>query len=63
VAKTLNDLSSVYSHRGPYRQAEPLFKRALAIREKALGPNDPDDAEILSDLAEIYRGTNPFQAS
>ena len=32
-------------------QAEPLFERALAIREKSLGPDAPQVAEVLSDEA------------
>ena len=27
---------------GKYSEAEPLFKRALAIDEKALGPDHPN---------------------
>ena len=32
----------------------PLFKRALAISEKALGPNHPDIALWLDNLAVLY---------
>ncbi len=35
--------------------AELLFKRALAIREKALGPEHPDVATSLNSLAGLYR--------
>ena len=38
---------------GRYAEAEPLYKRALAIREKALGPDHPDVAG-LNNLAELY---------
>ena len=34
---------------------EPLYKRALAIREKALGPDHPDVAKSLNNLAGLYR--------
>jgi tetratricopeptide (TPR) repeat protein len=34
----------------------PLAERALALREKALGPNDPQVAEILQYLGDIYLG-------
>ena len=34
----------LYSAQGRYADAEPLYKRALAIREKALGPDHPDVA-------------------
>jgi tetratricopeptide (TPR) repeat protein len=41
--------------RGDYGAAVPLLKRALAILEKALGPDHPDVARCLSNLATIYR--------
>jgi len=34
VAATLNNLAVLYGKRGKYREAEPLCKRALTIREK-----------------------------
>jgi len=37
VAVPLNNLAMFYDHQGRYADAEPLHKRALAIREKALG--------------------------
>ncbi len=39
-------------------QAEPLYKRALAIYEEALGPNHPDVATSLENLAALYRASN-----
>ena len=43
------------SSQGRYADAEPLYKRSLAIREKALGPDHPDVATSLNNLAELYR--------
>src|SRR5882724_11841925 len=40
---------------GRYAEAEPLLKRALAIREKALGPDHPDVAMSLNTLAALYQ--------
>ena len=34
-----------------YAEAEPLYRRALAIREKTLGPDHPDTAASLNNLA------------
>ena len=34
VAATLNNLAVLYGKRGKYKEAEPLCKRALQIREK-----------------------------
>ena len=39
---------------GRYAEAEPLYKRALAISEKALGPEHPDVAIRLNNLAVLY---------
>ena len=39
---------------GKYGEAEELYKRALAIREKALGVNHPDVARTLTNLAMLY---------
>ena len=41
-------------HAGQYAQAEPLFTRALAVREQALGPEHPDVAQSLNNLAWLY---------
>src|SRR4051794_19349858 len=40
---------------GRYADAEPLYKRSLAIREKALGPDHPDVANSLNSLAALYQ--------
>jgi len=44
VATSLNNLAALYDSQGQYAQAEPLYKRSLAIREKAFGPDHPDVA-------------------
>ena len=44
----------LYRTQGEYAEAEPLYRRALAIREKALGPEHPDTAHGLNNLAELY---------
>ena len=36
---------------------EPLLKRFLAMKEKALGPDHPDVALGLENLAGLYRST------
>ena len=40
---------------GDYAKAEPLFKEALAIREKVLGPRHPLTAQCLNNLAALYQ--------
>jgi CHAT domain-containing protein len=39
---------------GAYSKAEPLYQRALAIYEKTLGPEHPNTATSLNNLAELY---------
>ena len=51
---SLNNLAALYNDQGRYADAEPLLKRALAIREKALGPNHPDVGVSLNNLAVLY---------
>jgi hypothetical protein len=34
-------------------EAEPLFKRALAIYEKAAGPENPAVATLLNNLGQV----------
>jgi lipopolysaccharide biosynthesis regulator YciM len=38
---------------GDYTKAEPLFKEALQIRQKVLGPEHPDTAQSLNNLAYL----------
>ena len=42
------------------REAEGLYKRALAIREKALGANHPDVGQTLNNLALVYRAQGKY---
>jgi CHAT domain-containing protein/tetratricopeptide (TPR) repeat protein len=50
----------LYYHQGRYADAEPLHRRALAIREKALGHNHPDVATSLNNLALLYKSQARF---
>ena len=52
-SKTLNNLALSLTHAGDYAGAEPLYRRVLAIDEKALGPDHPDVATILNNLARL----------
>jgi CHAT domain-containing protein len=66
VAKPLTNLAFLYyqlayyqvaSPEGQslyYEKAEPLYQRALAINEKALGPEHPEVASSLFNLASLY---------
>jgi CHAT domain-containing protein/tetratricopeptide (TPR) repeat protein len=45
---------------GDYSEALPLYKEALAIREKALGKEHPDFAHGLNDLAGLYESMGDY---
>ncbi len=55
---SLNDLAELYRAQGKYAEAEPFFRRVLAILEKALGPEHPDVATTLENYAVLLRKTN-----
>ena len=56
----LDWLGSALEWAGQYAEAEPLFKRALVIREKALGPEHPDIAMSLNKLASVYQDQGKY---
>jgi CHAT domain-containing protein/Tfp pilus assembly protein PilF len=53
-AESLNALARVYYSRGDYANAEPLYQKALKIREKVLGPDHPKTAQSLDNLGQVY---------
>jgi tetratricopeptide (TPR) repeat protein len=48
---------------GDFAAARPLYQRALAIGEKTRGPEHPDVATSLNNLAEFLRETRDFTAA
>ena len=46
---------------GAYDQALPLYQRALAIRKKSLGPEHPDTANSLNNLALLYQVMGDYE--
>ena len=65
-ATILNNLALSLTDAGDYAEAEPMYRRALAITEKALGPDHPTVAIRLNNLAELlqakgdYAGAEPM---
>ena len=53
-AEALNQQVIQLYDQGRYSDAIPLAQRVLAIREKSLGPDDPDVARALYNLAVLY---------
>ncbi len=60
AARLLSAAGSYLYYRGRYAEAEPLFKRALAIREQQLGIDHPDTAASLNNLALLYRAQGKY---
>jgi CHAT domain-containing protein len=52
---SMHNLANVYLDQGKYNEAAELHQHALTIKEKALGPNHPDVAQSLKNLARVYR--------
>ena len=55
TATSLNNLASLYRDQSKYEQAEPLYRRALAIYEKALGLQHPDTQQVRQNYASLLR--------
>jgi Tfp pilus assembly protein PilF len=53
TAASLNNLGAVLQAQERYADAEPVLRRALAMKEKTLGPNNPSVAHTLSNLAQV----------
>ena len=58
VATALNNLAELLRATNRPGEAEPLYRRALAIDERSLGPDHPDVARDLNNLAQLLRATN-----
>ena len=58
VAVTLNGLANVYRDEGRYAEAEPMYRRALSIRESMLESQDLYTVETSTDLAKMLRQAN-----
>jgi tetratricopeptide (TPR) repeat protein len=54
VARTQNNLATIYFSQGRYTKAEPLFRSSLTLLENSLGPKHPIVAKILNNLATLY---------
>jgi len=55
TATALNNLALTYQRLARYTEAEPLYRRAIAIDEKALGKDHPDIARDYNNLAGLLQ--------
>ena len=58
VAIDLNNLAALLQATNRLAEAEPLYRRALAIDERSYGPDHPDVAIDLNNLAQLLQATN-----
>jgi len=49
--------------RAQYTEAEPLYQRAITIKEKTMGREHPSAAATLNNLAELYRAQGRYEDS
>jgi len=61
AAQLLKDAGYSLYEQGRYTEGEPLYQRALAIREQQLGPLHSDTATSLNNLAELYRAQGKYE--
>jgi tetratricopeptide (TPR) repeat protein len=54
AARLLNDSVFYLVERGEYAEAEPVYRRVIAMRETLLGPEHPDTVQTLNALAVVY---------
>jgi len=57
---TLNDKVKSLYRQGRFDHAIVVAKKALEVAEQAVGPNHPDVATSLNNLAELYRIQGQF---
>jgi len=54
VGAVLNNLAQLYGNQGRDAEAEPMFKRAIAILDKTAGVGSPEIASALNNLAASF---------
>jgi tetratricopeptide (TPR) repeat protein len=58
TARLFNELGLLLYSKARYAEAEPLYRRALVIKEENYGPMHPEVARGLNDLATLLQDTN-----
>jgi tetratricopeptide (TPR) repeat protein len=62
-ATSLNNLARLLRDQGAFAEAQPFCERALAIREKVLGPDHPRTPASLNNLGRILQGQQSLAAA
>ena len=58
TARLFNELGLLFDAKARWAEAEPLYRRALAIAEASVGPDHPDVASCLNNLAALLYAMN-----
>jgi tetratricopeptide (TPR) repeat protein len=58
TVRLFNHLAALFQVKARYAEAEPLYRRVLAIDEASHGPDHPDVAVDINNLATLLRVTN-----
>jgi len=58
TSRLMNQTGVYLTTRCQFQEAEPLYRRALAIKERSYGPDHHEVATALNNLAELLRATN-----
>jgi tetratricopeptide (TPR) repeat protein len=61
AADLLNRTGYYLDDRARYAEAEPLYQRALQIREQQVGAQHPDTAQSLNNLAALYWNQGKYE--
>jgi tetratricopeptide (TPR) repeat protein len=56
AATSYQELAELLGSQKKYAEAEPLYRRAIELREKVLGSNHPELAASLEGYAAMLRG-------
>jgi tetratricopeptide (TPR) repeat protein len=54
---SLNNLANCYRQQGKFKEAEPLYQRALEIKTKQVGPFSKDLCSIMENYAKLLRAS------
>ncbi len=60
LANSLTNLGVLYNCRGLTAKAAPAFERAIAIKQAALGPENPEVVESVGRLCQFYLAHNEY---
>ena len=63
ASRLLNQTGTLAQYLGDYSAAEPLYRRALAGRERALGPDHPDTLLSVNNLAYLLQAKGDVAAA